>query len=87
MKTIFYSLLAISVFLSSLEIIINQHKARKLFIEVQVLENERDRLNEEWGKLQLEQSTWATNDRVESVSRNELQMREPDNQSVVYLLQ
>lgn len=87
MKTILYSLLAISVFLSSLEIIINQHKARKLFIEVQVLENERDRLNEEWGKLQLEQSTWATNDRVESVSRNELQMREPDNQSVVYLLQ
>jgi cell division protein FtsL len=87
MKIFLYSILISSVFLSAIGVIVNQHKARKLFVEVQVLESEQDKLNEVWGKLQLEQSTWSTNDRVEKISRDELQMREPENHSVVFLTQ
>ena len=37
-----------------------KHQSRKLFIELQALEQQRDAMNIEWGQLQLEQSTYAT---------------------------
>ena len=37
----------------------------------------------EWGKLQLEQSTWATRGRVERLARNKLQMTIPSPDNVV----
>ncbi len=53
------------------------HKARKLFIE---LESEQKRMRDlevEWGQLQLEQSTWAAHVRVEKIAREKLGMRPP----------
>ena len=55
----------------------SQHQARKLFVELQA-EQERTRaLEVEFGQLQLEQSTWATHSRIESVASRELKMRVP----------
>ncbi|MDX1529789.1 MAG: cell division protein FtsL, partial [Gammaproteobacteria bacterium] len=45
--------------------------------ELQSLERERDALEVEWGKLQLEQSTWATHERIESLARKRLELRVP----------
>ena len=87
MKVLMLTVLSICVFTSAILVVINQHQARRLFIDVQSLENERDMLNEEWGKLQLEQSTWATNDRIETISRDELKMMDPESENIVYLLQ
>jgi cell division protein FtsL len=87
MRYTFISTLVVGVFLSALVIITNQHQARKLFIEVQQLEKNKDVLNEEWGKLQIEQSTWATNDRIENISKNDLKMKDPDIKSIVFLIQ
>lgn len=54
-----------------------RHEARNLFVELERLHAERDQLNIEWGRLRLEQSTWATHARVEALAREELQMRIP----------
>ena len=73
------------IFLSSLQVVITRHETRRLFVELQMLERMRDELNEEWGKLQLEHSTWAINDRVENFARTKLKMKKPE-QSLVILL-
>lgn len=55
----------------------SNHRARKLFIE---LEREQARMKEldvEWNQLQLEQSTWAAHARVEKIAREKLGMKTP----------
>lgn len=84
-RILFSSLLIIAVFVSALQIVVTQHQARKTFIELQKLEAVRDELNEEWGRLQLEQSTWATDDRIERIAREKLDMSNPDRKSIVIL--
>lgn len=85
MKILFQYGLYVAIFLSALQVVIAQHEARRLFVELQSLEKQRDELNEEWGRLQLEQSTWATNDRIETIARNELNMKMPE-QNLIMLL-
>ncbi len=68
------ALLGFAVLVSSLGVIYGKHQARNRFSELQRLTRERDELDIEWGQLQLEQSTWATNGRVESVARDDLHM-------------
>ncbi len=54
-----------------------KHQARTLFINVEKLTAERDRLNIEWGRLQLEQSAWSTHGFVEQVANSKLRMTLP----------
>ena len=81
MKVVIFFLLVFSVFVTAINVVTAQHQARRLFVEIQSLENTRDGLNEEWTRLLLEQSTWATNARIETVARNELDMSMPDMES------
>lgn len=70
-------LLLIAV-MCALGVVTSQHRARKLF---QDLENEQERarqLEVEYGQLQLEMSTWATHPRVEKIARERLHMVVPD---------
>ena len=85
MKLLLQYGLYVVIFLSALQVVIARHEARRLFVELQALEKARDELNEEWGRLQLEQSTWAINDRVEAVARSKLNMKIPERSSVVVL--
>ena len=75
------------VFVSAVEVANARHQTRKLFVEIQTLEKEKNSLDEEWGRLQLEQSTWATDDRVESLARNELQMKPPLMKEIILIKQ
>ncbi len=86
MKNVFLILLGTAVFFSAIKVVIARHDTRRLFVEIQKLEKDRDNLNEEWGRLQLEQSTWATDARIESVSKTELHMIEPKTRSVTLIL-
>jgi cell division protein FtsL len=54
-----------------------KHQNRKLFMELQGLIDERDRLEVDWSRLQIEQSTWSTHARVEQLARSEMAMRSP----------
>lgn len=78
-------LLGCAVFLSAIAVVVSQHEARRSFVELQELEAARDDLNEEWGRLQLEQSTWATDDRIEQMARTGLGLREADTAVIVRL--
>jgi cell division protein FtsL len=85
MKQVVFFVLASAVFVTAVEVVFARHQARKLFVEIQVLEKTRDDLNEEWGRLQLEQSTWATNARIETLARTRLDMKTPAMESLVVI--
>ena len=85
MKTGFFLLLVLAVFISGLCVVTAQHDSRKLFVEIQSLEKLQDGLNEEWTRLLLEQSTWATESRIENISRNELDMITPGDDVMLVL--
>lgn len=59
---------------SAVAVIWTKHQARSLFIELQSLHAERDRLDTEWGQLKLEQSAFSVHGRVEQAARTELRM-------------
>lgn len=69
---------AIVCVVSALAMIYTKHEARKLFVELEQLTAERDKLNIEWGQLQIEQSTWATHARIERVAADDLSLVRPE---------
>jgi cell division protein FtsL len=77
--------LAIAVMSSALGVIYTKHQSRGLFVELQALQRQRDNLEIEWGLLQLEQSTLATEIVVDQAARKRLEMAIPDPDSVVYI--
>lgn len=62
------------VVITSVSVVYSKHQARKLFVELQALGNDRDNMDIEWGQLQLEQSTLSTQARVELKARDQLGM-------------
>ncbi len=78
----YQGLLLVAVVMCALGVVTSQHKARKLFIELQKEKEEAQQMDVEWGQLQLEQSTWATPARVEEVAVKKLQMQLPKNGQV-----
>jgi cell division protein FtsL len=70
--------LAIFLAICALAVVTARHQARKLFVELQALEQQARDLDIEWGRLQLEQSTWAMHARIEQIARSQLQMSVPD---------
>ena len=62
----------------ALGVITAQHKSRKLFVDLEAGQAAAKRLDEEFTQLQLEQGTWATNQRVEAVAARSLGMRLPE---------
>ena len=69
----------------ALAVINSQHRARRVFSELEGAQAVAQKLNEEWTQLQLEQSTWATNKRIESVAARKLGMHAPDASSTVVI--
>jgi cell division protein FtsL len=60
------------------------HRSRQLFIQLEELNREQDQLQIDWGRLQIEQSTWATHPRIEALARERLHLTNPiDDQLVV----
>jgi cell division protein FtsL len=57
----------------------------KQFVELQALGYERDRMDVEWGQLQLEQSTLTTQGQVENAARSRLDMISPAPDQMVIL--
>lgn len=65
------------VLVSAMSVIYTKHKTRIEFVTLQKLEQHRDNLNEEWGRLLLEQSTWATPSRIQQQAQERLNMLVP----------
>ena len=69
--------LYIMVITAALWLVQNRHTSRQLFMELQTLEKERDRLSAEWSRLKLEQSTILNQIRVDNLAKSELGMQKP----------
>jgi cell division protein FtsL len=67
---------------SSVQVIYSRHKAREVFVRLEQLNAERDALEMEWGRLQLEQSYWSSHAFVERVANAKLQMSLPQTRDV-----
>ncbi|HET6603839.1 MAG TPA: cell division protein FtsL [Xanthomonadaceae bacterium] len=76
-------LLLAAVVASAIAVVVLRHQHRQSFVELTGLERDRDELNIEYGRLQLEQATWADTHRVEQVARSQLGMRFPAATDVV----
>jgi cell division protein FtsL len=72
----------LTVLASSMQVIYARHKARDLFVGLEKLNAERDSLEMEWGRLQLEQSYWSSHAFVERVANAKLQMNLPQTRDV-----
>jgi cell division protein FtsL len=70
---------------SGIGVVYTQHINRRLFIEWQKLQAERDNLEVEWELLRLEQSTLVTDAAVEAVARTRLNMLAPDPGAILYI--
>jgi len=71
-------ILFFALIFSSLGLVNAQHQARKLYIELEHLNQTEKQYNQEYGQLQLEQSTWAMHSRIEQIATQQLQMQVPD---------
>jgi cell division protein FtsL len=79
-------LLLVAVVMCALSVVTSQHKARKMYIELQKEKENAQQMEVEWGQLQLEQSTWATPARVEKVAAQQLKMQLPKNGQVQIIM-
>jgi cell division protein FtsL len=77
------AILLLLVVACALGVITSQHQARKAFVALEAEQAAAAKLGEEWTQLQLEQSTWATNKRVEAIASRSLGMRLPDATTTV----
>ncbi len=75
-------LLLLVLVVCALGLVTSQHKARKLFSELERAQARAHELDVEYGKLQLEASTWALHARIERVATGTLGMRTPDARRV-----
>jgi cell division protein FtsL len=72
------SVLTLAVMISAISCVYAKHESRKLFVELQGLAAARDEMQVNWGRLQIEQSTWSAHARVEQLARKQMKMRSPD---------
>lgn len=61
----------------ALSVVSANHRARKLFTELEAGQKRMRDLDVEFGQLQLEQSTVAAHVRVEKLARDRLGMKQP----------
>ena len=66
----------------ALGLVTSQHKARKLFSELERSQQRARELDIEHGRLQLEAATWSLHPRVERIAVSVLGMRLPDPRRV-----
>lgn len=71
------TVLWLAVLSSAVEVIYLKHRARGLFIELQTLLAERDRLNLEWSRLQVHVTTWSSPARIEAEAQYKLKLKVP----------
>jgi len=78
-------ILALIVMFSALAVVYMADVNRRLFIDLQTAQATEMQLHTEWGKLLLEQSTWSTQARIQSIAVQNLGMEVPATDKVVML--
>ncbi len=74
--------LLFAVLVSALGVVWARNESRVLFVQLTALQNQRDELNIEYGKLELEQATYAEPRRINDEARQKLGMIDPPPQDI-----
>ena len=70
-------LLTLAVLGSGIAVVYARQQHRQAYVELTRLQKQRDELNIEFSRLQLEQATWAETNRIEQVATERLGMSFP----------
>jgi cell division protein FtsL len=78
-------LLLAAVICSSIGVVYARQESRSMFVELTRLIAERDDLNFEYGRLELEQATAAEANRIEQIARTRFGMISPQPATTVVI--
>jgi cell division protein FtsL len=79
--------LAAAVVASGIWIVEVEHRSRQLFIETEAQNRELDRLQTDWGRLQIEQGMFAEHSRIESLARQRAGLTVPSGDQLVVVVE
>jgi cell division protein FtsL len=73
----------LATIISGVAVAYARHLHRQAYVEISTLEKQRDELNIEFSRLQLEQATWSETNRIEQIATERLRMGFPQDIDVV----
>jgi len=79
------AVLVIANIVTAIGVVNARHEHRQMFVQLTKLERARDELNVDFGRLQLEQATWAEANRIDQVARTKLGMKFPETADIVVI--
>lgn len=79
--------LAFLILISLLGVVAARQTNRDLFIALQGVQNQRFKVETQWGQLQLEQSTLSAHGRIDEIARDKLHMRMPPVNGILVVRQ
>lgn len=71
-------LLLVAIFSTAMAVVINTHQTRESIMEKDLAHEERERLDNEWRNLILEENALAEHSRVQQIAIDELEMKRPE---------
>ena len=77
LRLVLAAVLGVLVLVSAVTEVYVRHERRARFVELNALETARDAMQVQWGRLQLEQSTWANLDRIERLAHRRMALKAP----------
>jgi cell division protein FtsL len=78
-------LVGLLLLVAALSLVTSQHRARKLFIELERAQSASRQLEVEWGELRLEQTQLAKHSLIDAAARRELKMSPVTPSRTLYL--
>ena len=75
--------LGISLLVVVIDYIYLQQITRNKFVKLQELIEQEHDLNADWGRLQIEHSTYVNNSRIEETAKNKLGMKLPEKEQII----
>ncbi|MCH9674098.1 MAG: cell division protein FtsL [Gammaproteobacteria bacterium] len=76
-REVLLPVLLVAVVASALSVVYVKHEARKQFVVLQSLERDRDQMQIQWGRLQIEEGALSSVDRVRATARQHLDLVKP----------
>ena len=79
------AVLVAAILASGIAVVYARQQHRQAYVELNRLLRQRDEINLEFSRLQLEQATWSETNRIEQVASQRLGMVSPQGNDVVVL--
>lgn len=76
-------ILYLLVVVSAIGLVYTRVSTRHQYLDLQALQQERDRLNVEWGRLLLQEARYAEPRFIEKQAREKLGMHSPDRKEMI----